>query len=56
LAGRIRSSAGLLFDQRLKTFVGTAYRLIRMASCITLGSVNVLVMLPNAAEPKLPFG
>src|SRR5215469_14342073 len=32
------------------------YRLNRIASCMTLGSVVVLVMLPNAAEPKLPFG
>ena len=28
----------------------------RSANCITLGSVIVLMMLPNAGVPKLPFG
>ncbi len=31
-------------------------RLKRMASCMTLGSVTVLVMLPKAGEPKPPLG
>ena len=29
---------------------------MRTANCNTRGSVAVLVMLPNAGEPKLPFG
>lgn len=36
--------------------IEASYLLRRIANCATLGSVVVLVMLPNAGVPKLPFG